>query len=362
MNKAQLEQRFKEFCKGLTPKDRVGIIHHSDADGFSSALIAGKAIERLSGKKPVFAQHYEYGNTKQGRSAVKSMKKERANKLVIVDIGIDSTPQGVGEFCPFEQCLVIDHHRMVKEINSEKIVFLKAEFFSGKEPSSYVAAKFAFDLFGRVTDVSDLDWLACIGIIGDMSLGKWQDFVKKTIEKRDASIQWLNSFVELIAAVEVLAESRMNELFWLFYNAKKPERILESDFSKYLKEFREERDSLIRAFEEKAEHFPEIGLWLYSMKAKHENIKSYVINYLSEMYPGETLIVLQYMGNGRIRFSARRQDGKVKVNELLVQAVKGIPESTAGGHGPAAAGSIGKQFESQFRKKVMEILRKKYGK
>jgi len=281
--------------------------------------------------------------------------------VLILDIGIDSAPHSMDEKFHFDRCLVIDHHQMYADLNSKKMVFLKAQFFTDKDPSSYVTSKFAFDLFGRLVDVSDLDWLACIGIIGDMNTRNWQPFIQGTIEKRNVSLTWLYRFVELIAGVEVMAEEKIEQLFWEFYGAKDPNYILESGFKKYLEEFRLEREELTKGFEEKAESFPEIELFFYDIKAKHENIKSYVVNEISEMHPNSTVILLHYLGGGRVRFSARRQDFKVKANELLVKATKDIPESSAGGHIPAAAGSIPKRFLGQFKKNVIRILGEQYG-
>ncbi|MCX6798715.1 MAG: hypothetical protein NTW59_01295 [Candidatus Diapherotrites archaeon] len=361
MEKSVLLQRFTGFCKNLNSTDRIALIYHGDADGFSSGLIAAKAVESITGKKPVVVCHFEYGDRAQGRKIVSLMRKKKVNKVLIMDIGIDSAPHSMAEKFCFEQCLVIDHHQMCRDLNSEKMVFLKAEFFTDKDPSSYVTSKFAFDLFNEVTDVGGLDWLVCIGIIGDMNLRNWQEFIQKTIEKRNVSLTWLYRFVELIAGVEVMAEDKIEQLFWQFYNAKDPSDVLESGFKKYLEQFREEKEELVRAFDGKAEPFPELELFFYDIKAKHENIKSYVVNEISEMHPNSTVILLQYLGGGRVRFSARRQDFKVRMNDLLVEATKGIPEATAGGHVPAAAGSVPKQFAGQFKKNVIKILGEKYG-
>lgn len=360
MGKKELLRRFKQFCKGLKPIDRIAILHHSDADGFCSALITAKAIERLTGKKPVVVMPYEYGNKKQLRKAVGLMRKEKVNTLIVLDLGIET--DCLLDSCSFAQCLVIDHHRMYRDLNSKKIVFLKAEFFTKHKPSAYVTSKFAFDLFNTVTDVNEFDWLACIGILGDASLKAWKKFVQETLGKRKIPITLLYRLRDLIASVEVLASDKMPELFWQFYNAKKPGSILKSNFQRYLKKFKKEKDSLIGGFEEKAEHFPEIGLYFYTIKAGHRNVKSYVINEISETHPNKTIVLLHCVGGNWVKFSARRQDGKVKVNDLLVKAVKGIPQSTAGGHAPAAAGSIQRKFVSRFKRNVVEILKKKYGK
>lgn len=362
MQKKELEKKFEEFCKNLSNKDKVAIIHHSDADGFCSALISAKAIEKITGRKPLAVMPYEYGNRKQAQEAIDLMEKKGTNTLVIVDIGIDSAPEELKDKCDFQKCLVIDHHKLYKDLNSETTVFLKASFFTDKDSSSYVASKFAFDLFSKIVDIRELDWLACIGILGDMSLEAWEGFVKETIGKRNVSLTWLYRFLDLIAAVEVIDNKKMPELFWEFYNSKNPAGILENKFSGYLKDFKEEKDSLVKEFEENAEMHPEIELCLYTMKAKHENIKSYVINEVSEIHPNKTIVLIQYLGKERARFSARRQDFKIKVNDLLTEAIAGIPESTAGGHVPAAAGSVPVKQLEKFKDNVIKILEKKYRK
>ena len=362
MEKAQLVKRFKEFCKGLSKNDRVAILHHSDSDGLCSAVITAKAIESLTGKKPVVVRHYEYGNVKQGKKAASLMKKKKANILIVLDIGIDSAPHSLQEYCAFEKCLIIDHHTMYKDLNSENTVFLKAQFFTKKDPSTYVTSKFAFDLFSKVTDVSKLDWVACVGIIGDMSLKNWKPFVKKTIKKRKISLTQLYETEDLIAAVEALADEELGKLFRVFYKAKRLQEVLKNGLTKYLKKFRKEKAAIVEGFVEKAEKFPELELFIYSIKNKQENLKSYVINEISCMHPSKTVILMQDLGGNRLRFSGRRQDFKVKINELLVNATKGIPESTAGGHIPAAAGSIPKKYLKKFRTNLLKILRKKYRK
>ena len=362
MDKAQLEAKFNRFCSNLKESDNIAIIHHSDADGICSALITAKAIERLAGKRPVAVCPYEYGNIEQGRKAVMEMHRKKANKLVVVDIGIDSAPHGLGEKYSFEECLVIDHHKMYRDLNGKNLVFLKAQFFTKKDPSGYVTSKFAFDLFGKLVDISDLDWVACIGIMGDMNLKRWKQFVRKTIMKRNLSLSWFYSFLELIAAVEVLANSMVTKLFWALYDAEDPEQVLQGPFKKYLERFREERDSLVERFDEKAEYVPALDLYFYAIRSRHENIKSYVINQLSETRPDKTIILIQYLPDGRVRFSARRQDFKVRVNDLLVEAVKGIPEASAGGHAPAAAGSIPKRALTRFKGNIVQILDKTYKK
>jgi len=64
----------------------------------------------------------------------------------------------------------------------------------------------------------------------------------------------------------------------------------------------------------------------------------------------------QDKGDGYMSFSARRQDFKVKTNEVLETAVKGFEDAGAGGHIPASAGRIRKSDLPEFKKRVMQAL------
>ncbi len=68
--------------------------------------------------------------------------------------------------------------------------------------------------------------------------------------------------------------------------------------------------------------------------------------------------IIQDVGNNDLRISARRQDYKVKMNNLMEKSIKGIPNSNAGGHIPAAAAKIPKRFRGKFRKNLLRAAKK----
>ncbi|MDD5148846.1 MAG: DHHA1 domain-containing protein, partial [Candidatus ainarchaeum sp.] len=109
------------------------------------------------------------------------------------------------------------------------------------------------------------------------------------------------------------------------------------------------------------EVIPELELELYTIKTRFPAIKSQIINDFSNKSPGKTVILWEITGRN-VRFSARRQDGKVKVNELLENAIEGIPDSNAGGHAPAAAGGVPKEFFEKFKEQLIRELEKIYKK
>ncbi len=358
MRKTELLKRFKAFCNGLKKTDRIALLHHSDPDGFCSGLITMKAIKKITGKLPEYISPYEYGNQEQADKLVRVTKRKKLNKLIVVDVGIDGGSNWKEMFVAFEEVLIIDHHKIYQDLNSKKVVFLKAKWFSKKDPAQYACSKLCFDLFNKIVDIKKTDWIASIGIFGDMSFRSWKSFVRKTVRESNFELELLCELLELIAATEVMAEHRMGTLLMEFYNAKSPRTLTKSVFCKYTKGLRKERDRLINGFTEKADYYPEKELFVYEIKTDREGIKSYVINEISTVLPNQTIVVIQDSGNSDLRISGRRQDYKVKINELMEKSVIGIPNSNAGGHIPAAAARIPKKYKAKFKKNLLRIAKK----
>ncbi len=358
MKKSMLLLRLKEFCSDLDKKDRVALLHHSDPDGFCSAAIVLKALKKLTGKMPVVIENYEYADNKRAKAFLKKAAEKKTNKLIILDISIDGDPNWKRLVKPFEKVLIIDHHKLYEDLSSKKTIFIKAQFVSKREPSSYPCSKLCFDLVGKCAKISNADWIACIGIIGDKGYPHWKPFFKKTMKRTGLDLFTLTDLTYLVGATEVMAREKMNSLLLLFFEAKSPKEILRSPFSKYLEKMKMELDRQIWLCMENALFFPELELVLYETRTVREGIKSYVVNELSELSPNRTVILIQDSGKKYLRVSARRQDCRIKMNELLERSIRGIPDANGGGHIPAAAARIPKRFESKFKKNLMKTLKR----
>jgi len=347
---------FRQFCKALSAKDRVALLHHSDPDGFCAAAIFLHAVKKKIGKMPVVIENYEYADDKKAARFLKKAAKKKANKLVIVDISIDGDRNHEKIMKPFEQVLVIDHHKLYKDLSDEKTVFIKAHFVSKREPSAYPASKLCFDLFSKCVDIEKADWIACVGIIGDKGYAHWKSFFKKTMQRTGLTLTELHRLTYLAGATEVMAREKMPQLLKLFLE-KKPGAILKTPFRKCLERFEKALEKGIASCGKNCSRFPELELLLYETSTATEGLKSYVINELSEMHPKKTVVLIQDSGHGYVRASARRQDCKVKMNELMERAIKGIPDSNGGGHIPAAAAKVPKKYREKFRKNLFKALK-----
>ena len=357
MTRTDLIERLESEVKSIQAKDKVAILHHADADGTCSAVIIAKAIEKLTGKKPETVIALTYAEGERYNKVLPKLQKEKPDYVIIVDVSLDIDPKFFQEIEEFARIIFIDHHKIYNDLNSGKIIYIKAQYISDIEPSKYCAAKMCFDLFGKIVPLPECSWVACLGILGDNGVEAWKGFVEESLSENNMKLPDLDKLMDVVSSVEVVAPDKFNELFSEIYNSKKPQALFNSSLLQYKKIYDSEMEKLLREFKEKAEIDKNLELILFEFTSKYE-IKSSLANKITnEFYPGMTLIVIQDKGDNLLRFSGRRQDFKVKVNELLEKACQGIEGAGAGGHIPAAAGKMNKADLGKFKENLRSILK-----
>ena len=342
-----------KFVRSIKSGDRVAVYHHTDTDGLCSSVIAAKAIERLIGRK-INLQLVSGQNVIIITPAIiRKLKSARITKLICTDLCIDENPITVKEVEKFADILVIDHHKLYHNISSPKTVFIKSVMITS---AYYPASKMAYDLFLRIVNISDLDWLAAAGTIADGAYKEWRNFVDAIAKKYcyvikgDVIYSEFYSKLEGISFAENLGKE--NECYKILYNSNF--RDITSRIAKY-EIVRDEIKKWISAFEKKAEFLPK-DLVFYEFSPTYK-IKSHVINVICSKFPHKTLIVIVPDGLFYYNISARRSDKKVAVNDLLTEATKGLKNASGGGHVPAAGGRIRKVDLKKFKQNVMAQLK-----
>ncbi|MFH1545463.1 MAG: DHHA1 domain-containing protein [archaeon] len=349
---------FKEFIEGIDKKDKLALIHHTDADGVCSAAIVVKALKKLGKPSPVLL-HQENGEISLTNKTIKKLKQLKVNRLIAVDLSLDQRPSNVKKVERFASILVLDHHKIYSDLNSRKTVMIKSQMISSVDGSLYPASKLCFDLFSGLIELDEAGWIAAVGIIGDNGTKKWKEFIlnamKKEKIKGPINESILSRIKFLIDAVETISFGELEKVINLMVKAKKPKEMMKKKFLRYGERLEKELDEWISSFEERAEFFPSKELIYYYIKPIYP-IKSPLINRISFANPGRTVVVVQDLGKGVIDISARRQDFRVKVNDLLEKATKNLEGSFAGGHIPAAGGKIKKKDLKKFRKNLLKLL------
>ncbi|MEK6902475.1 MAG: DHH family phosphoesterase [archaeon] len=352
------------FLLNITAEDRVAVIYDDDGDGMSAAASVVVGLTRLRGKEPDYVMPFEKSDAYISDDLPYQLKKNGITKIITVDKTVDEKGitfmQTLEEIAPV---LVIDHHRHMHPYSSPRFILLKPQIVWETEPSSFPTAILAYTLFSSVTDLSDKDWVASIGITSDCAYPRWKVFV-------DAAIQTWNlppvpadpfegpfgKMSGIIYATQVLSPRQLPELLELMVETIKPQDFLESGFSALPPILDDEVKIWMEKLKTEALIFPELELVIAKVHPRH-GIKSLLVNKLStHQHPNYSVLLFQDLGDQRVLISARRQDHKVPMNTLMEKAIMGLPTATGGGHVPAAAAGIRKQDEETFIENVKRLL------
>ena len=334
------EKRFSEFISKLNEKDKIALISHVDTDGLVSARIVNEVLQ---------ADILKFvGYTELNDSLVEELEREGVKKVVITDLCVKGR-EFLLKIEKFAEILLIDHHPPLEDFNSERTVFIDAQ--------GYCAAFLCYYLFSKVQNLEKLDWLVAIACVADWMYGKNKDWMDETYKKYGD---------EFIGTAEGVRDSRKfwplvkiisNAIIYFTANLRKVYDSMGKDFEeigdlgKYSDEIDAEIEDCIKRFEKERIPIKDGYFWEFSSKFP---VRSSVITIVSSKIPDKTIIMAQEKGD-YYKFSARRQDGKENMNELLVNLTKDMSENNAGGHPRASGGFILLKDKEKFKERLFNL-------
>ncbi len=354
MTQSQVIEQAKRFLTNISKTDKVCIIHDTDPDGVFSAIITAKCIERLRGKKielHIPLEKEEYGITSR---MIKQIQKHKITKLITLDFSAEQNLPVLKKLEKQADILAIDHHKIYADYKSNKTILYKPQYFTNIQPSTYCTAKLAYDLTSKVTDVSDLDWMAATASIADIATAPWKKWLSQVFKKykmktnKELFKTKLGKVAAIISSTEVYDVRLIPECYEIVYKTKKPQDIFKTKLRKYNKIIDDELNKHINLFKTKAKRKGQ--LHVYEMTSKYR-IHSPISTLIAIKNPHKTIIIINKK-NKIIAASARREDYKVAVNKLLENAIKGFKGANAGGHTPAAGAGFHKKYLKKFKERL----------
>lgn len=358
----EILEKFKHYILNIKKEDKIAVLYHAFCcDGLCSCILVNKSIERILNRKVDFNIHYTKFEITE--DIIKFFKENHISKAIFVDLSISINEDMIKKAEKIADLLVIDHHEYNKDFNSAKTTFVYSTFINNKlESTHYPASKLAFDIFSKLTDLSDLDWLACIGTISDRSYDEWKDFVDKTMTKykikSNANI-FMTEFGNVTSSISTTKRfsETVDETFKIVYNAKSHKDLLNN---KYLLSYKKKANDELKYWIDNAEKKSEVhnDLVIYPIHPKY-NIGSTLSTVLSfEYFKNKTVVIICDIDEPSLKLNIRNQTNKIRTNDLLQEAIKGIPNSNAGGHVPASGGSIPREYVEKFKKQLIESYNK----
>lgn len=317
-----LEHQIREGKRFLEGKgEKVIIVHHSDADGCSSAGILKRVlkgeVETISPK----TQPYITEDIKE------RIREKNPDTLIIVDMG-----NGDIEYLKKESAkrkvAIFDHHKIFTDTGELLIVNpCKAGLPDSMNPS---ASYFVW----KICDDKETSWLAALGVIGDKGEKKAEGLIGEVIEKYGVSIEELKKCAQILDSAEASEPGGANLVMPALMKCDSPRDLLEKedDEIKVLREKKKEIEGEIKRLAE--EYIPKDGkLISYGIKTKY-GIKGDVANLLQEKYPDKMILV--YIEKEK----TARLSMRTYLEKDLATAIKKAlgPGGKGGGH-PKAAGA-----------------------
>jgi single-stranded DNA-specific DHH superfamily exonuclease len=340
------ETKALEFLKNISSKDKVAIVSHVDLDGVASAKVISKVFRYDLLKFVAYEQIND--------DLVKELKKSNITKVIMTDLSIDNI-KIIKQIEKFADILVIDHHLFDEDFNSNKTTFINCQ--------EYCAAYLCYLLFFKTKNIKELDWLVACACISDWKYFNNKDFMLKVMKKYEDKF-------EIVSDKTDFGGIRKSGRFWdlqlklnlaliyFGYELVKAFNLLSDDIenlnnlTKYADEVQDEIDKSVKRFEKEKEVFGEVYFWVFSGRFQ---IKSIVATLASVKYSDKTIIVLKKNQNN-YSFSARRQDRKVNVVEVLKNAIFGLSNAFAGGHVAAGGGYILSKDLEKFKENLKKLV------
>ena len=334
------EKKFVEFVKGISRKDKVALISHTDLDGIAAAKIANEIL------KSHFVKFVNYDQIAQ--PLVEELKREGVNKIVFTDLYIKHE-EFILALEEFAEVLIMDHHLADRDWNSKRTTFVKIE-------EGYCAGYLCYVLFSKIKDIEYLDWLAACSCVSDYCHIKPAAWLESVFEKYGDSFEQVGRYVRTSGVMWDLQETFSLAIIYFKDDLKSFFDKVSSDFGDLgeLKvcadEVRQEVEHFVNLFEKKKEAFPDGYLFEFNPNFRCGSIVGTII---SGKYEHKTVITLRFDPEKKMYgMSGRRQDKKVNMNDFLKKLVEGFERSEAGGHVAAAGGLFPAKYLAEFKNRL----------
>ena len=330
------EKRFFDFISDIGKKDKVAILSHGeDIDGILTAKIINEVIPgdviKLLG--------YEELND----GLISELKKLKITKITLTDMGIPNK-EFVKKLESIAPLLIIDHHVAREDYNSEKTVYLNAQGFC----NSYLC----YYLFSKVKSLEEYDWLVVCASFADWQHEKNREWIKEVYKKYNIAF---NDDVKKTKLWDI----HTTLVFACIYFRNNPKYIFDNIKTKFgdvdhlvehEKEVRKALNETKKRFEKEKQKLGNVYYWEFNPKLA---IRELVVSKISAENPDKTYVFVTSIDDS-CRISARRQDDRYDLSEVIKRLIKGFDDASGGGHRKAAGCHFPKRYLEEFKRRIKE--------
>jgi len=337
------EKVFYDFVNKINDDDKIAVLSHHDLDGMASVIFLQKILES-KGLKLAFIDFLDY---KKGMfdSYFDRFKKSKITKVFLTDVAADDSDfEGFEKLRDSFDTLMIDHHIINKNLKDKKNIIKNQQ----RDCTAWVLYNFGKKYY----DVEKWDWLVCATMVAEFSYldrdnahflkERYSDIdEEKIIESEPGVLAMKIEFNlkyyggNLFVVYDMLLKKELKELDRIY-------EIVNKEFLDSVKKYRKE-----------AEYLQVKKIYLASFSPKY-NLANAVVTRISQEQKDKIFVIVSERENGKVKVSARNQDGKGNVDALLKKGIQGLENASAGGHIYAAGASFDKKDLKKFKENILK--------
>jgi len=253
----------------------------------------------------------------------------------------------------------IDHHVIDRKIIPKFVNYYNPIF--NKSKSNEPVTALCYQITNKKNDL----WLAIIGCVSDSFMPDFYPDFKKTypdlsVESKDPLEIYYNSSIGKIANIlnSALKDRTGNVIKMLKFlmKAKTPYDVLEKNNKNY--SMHERFDQINKKYQRLLEKAKKVindsDEILFFQYGGDLSISSDLANGLRYLFP-KKFIIVAYIRGIKVNISARGEN----IRQIVLKAIKGLKEATAGGHKNAVGAKIKVEDLEKFKKRLFKLVKGK---
>ncbi len=327
----------KKFLNNLSRKNKIAILYHNDGDGYTAAILLFNFLKNKKIKTKVFQFDRDKPNSKD-------YNLKKFDTILVADLAPSLIPKILQEI-KHKKVFYTDHHPKDTKIPKQILEYrTKSEISSAKTIYNLVGGNELLEAMAQSVDAGS-------------SQKANRKIINKFLKKNKITFQQFNRQIGYKVA---------RTIDYFYKKPHKTFKILQSinslkDLNKlnqYDRIIGKEIKKLTKQYNTKKQKIGKINF--YYFKPKYP-IKSSIINEISYAHPKQTYIfATPTISNKKtISLSARNQTKKIDMAKLLKTGIKNLKNANAGGHVPAAGGTIQSKDLNQFKQNLKHLKNRK---
>ncbi len=341
---------FTTYIQSIDKDSKVALLHDTDMDGMSAAVLTLRALEKLQ-KTIALVIPKEHGSREVSQEFLLSLEEHAITHLICVDLALENFDYA--DKLEKYNVLVLDHHPTQPDAEKSFLVIKPEDIQDRVANYQYCSAHLVYTLFSKLTSLEEYDWLALAGIIGDMTHPHHQPLVQELLEKYNNPLledvyETPFARIPIFTGYACSTEHGEEDVFNALLESTTPTEVIDK-LSKYTV-VEEELGYLREQFPVKRETYKDIHFYKFESEYKLNSMLSTIIS--KKDISEDAILVTIHQQDEHCSASARRQDGKLHMGEMMDYATEPLSQAQGGGHKPAAGAKFQTKDLETFKERI----------